>query len=60
MQEVGYYNPRSDQTQLNVPAILTLLRHGVQPTETVTHILQRAGVFQELQSMPCVEERVEG
>ena len=47
LKEVGFYDPIKDKTQLNVPAILTLLQHGAQPTETVNHILQRAGVLEK-------------
>nr|YP_009258565.1 ribosomal protein S16 [Cosmarium botrytis]YP_010386161.1 ribosomal protein S16 [Cosmarium ochthodes]ANI25626.1 ribosomal protein S16 [Cosmarium botrytis]UPO65287.1 ribosomal protein S16 [Cosmarium ochthodes] len=50
LKEVGFYDPRKDKTQLNVPAILTLLHHGAQPTDTVSHILQRAGVFEKLKT----------
>ena len=46
LKEVGFYDPLKDKTQLNVPAILTLLKHGAQPTDTVSHIFQRAGVFE--------------
>nr|UPO65605.1 ribosomal protein S16 [Staurodesmus triangularis] len=51
LKEVGFYDPIKDKTQLNVPAILTLLHHGAQPTETVSHILQRAGVFEKSQTL---------
>jgi len=47
LKEVGFYDPRQDKTQLNIPAILTLLEHGAKPTETVNNIFQRAGVFEK-------------
>jgi len=47
LKEVGFYDPLKEQTQLNVPAILTLLENGAKPTDTVNHILQRAGVFEK-------------
>jgi small subunit ribosomal protein S16 len=47
LQEVGFYDPIRGTTQLDVPSILTLLHQGVQPTETVSHILRRAGVFEK-------------
>ncbi len=47
LQEVGFYDPIKDKTQLNVIAILTLLQQGAKPTDTVSHILQRAKVFEK-------------
>jgi small subunit ribosomal protein S16 len=48
LEELGFYNPRTDETRLNVPAILKRLKEGAQPTDTVRHILQRAKVFEQL------------
>nr|YP_009258738.1 ribosomal protein S16 [Cylindrocystis brebissonii]ANI25894.1 ribosomal protein S16 [Cylindrocystis brebissonii] len=45
LQEVGFYDPIKDVTHLNVPTVLALLQKGAQPTETVHHILQKAGVL---------------
>lgn len=50
LEELGFYNPRTDETRLNVPAIVTRLKQGAQPTETVRHILQKANVFEQLKS----------
>nr|ATL58718.1 ribosomal protein S16 [Salvinia cucullata] len=44
MKEVGFHDPRKGQTQLNVPAITTLLEAGAQTTETVRDLLKRAKV----------------
>ncbi|MGB3239226.1 MAG: 30S ribosomal protein S16 [Geitlerinemataceae cyanobacterium] len=52
LEELGYYNPRTDETRLNVPAIVSRLKEGAQPTETVRHILQKANVFEQLQATP--------
>ncbi len=35
LAEVGFYNPRSDEVRLDVPAIVDWLKKGAQPTETV-------------------------
>lgn len=43
LREVGFYNPRTDEVHLDLPTILFLVRQGAQPTNTVDHILQRAG-----------------
>lgn len=48
LEELGFYNPRTDETRLDVPAIVKRLKEGAQPTETVRHILQKANVFEQL------------
>nr|BAT70091.2 ribosomal protein S16 [Takakia lepidozioides] len=50
LQEVGFYNPRKDQTILNVPAIVHFLKEGAQPTETVHDILEKAKVFEQIKA----------
>nr|ATL58448.1 ribosomal protein S16 [Azolla caroliniana]ATL58538.1 ribosomal protein S16 [Azolla caroliniana] len=45
IQEVGFHDPRKGQTQLNVPAITSLLEVGAQTTETVRDLSKRAKVF---------------
>ncbi len=48
LEELGFYNPRTDETRLNVPAIVTRLKQGAQPTETVRSILRKAQVFEQV------------
>ncbi|GAB4146398.1 MAG: hypothetical protein Fur0046_24330 [Cyanobacteria bacterium J069] len=48
LEELGFYNPRSDEVKLNVPAIIKRLKEGAQPTETVRHILEKQNVFEQL------------
>ena len=48
LEELGFYNPRNDETRLNVPAIVTRLKQGAQPTETVRSILNKAKVFEQV------------
>lgn len=48
LEELGFYNPRTDETRLNVPAIVKRLQDGAQPTDTVRHILTKAKVFEQL------------
>ncbi|HIK55094.1 MAG TPA: 30S ribosomal protein S16 [Synechococcales cyanobacterium M55_K2018_004] len=50
LEELGFYNPRSDEVKLNVPAIIKRLREGAQPTDTVRHILQKANVFEQMKA----------
>lgn len=48
LEELGFYNPRTEETRLNVPAIVARLKTGAQPTETVRSILQKAKVFDQV------------
>lgn len=41
LEELGFYNPRSDEIRLDVPGIIKRLQQGAQPTETVRSILQK-------------------
>lgn len=48
IEELGFYNPRNDETRLNVPNIVKRLKQGAQPSETVRSILQKAKVFEQV------------
>lgn len=48
LEELGYYNPRTDEVRLDVPGIVKRLQQGAQPTETVRRILKKANVFEEV------------
>lgn len=50
LEELGYYNPRTDETRLDVPAIVKRLKEGAQPTDTVRHILEKANVFEQVRA----------
>ncbi|PSN17597.1 30S ribosomal protein S16 [filamentous cyanobacterium CCP5] len=50
LEELGFYNPRTDETRLEVPAIVRRLKEGAQPTKTVEHILRKANVFEQLRA----------
>lgn len=50
LEELGFYNPRTDETRLEVPAIVRRLKQGAQPTKTVEHILRKANVFEQLRA----------
>jgi len=45
--ELGFYNPRSEEVTLDVPAIIERLKQGAQPTDTVRRILEKANVFEQ-------------
>jgi len=48
LEELGYYNPRTDETRLNVPAVVRRLEQGAQPSPTVRRILEKANVFEQV------------
>ena len=48
LEELGFYNPRTDETQLNVSGIVKRLQQGAQPTNTVRRILEKANVFEQI------------
>jgi small subunit ribosomal protein S16 len=50
LEEVGFYNPRTDETRLDVPAIVKWLQNGAQPTETVRNILRKANVPEQVRA----------
>jgi small subunit ribosomal protein S16 len=45
LEELGIYDPRTDETRLEVEAIVRRLKQGAQPTETVSAILHKAKIF---------------
>ena len=48
LEELGFYNPRTDEVRLEVEAIVKRLKEGAQPTETVRSILRKANVFEQV------------
>ncbi len=52
LEELGFYNPRTDETRLDVPGIIRRLQQGAQPTDTVRSLLQKANVFEQLKASP--------
>ncbi len=48
LEEVGFYNPRTDEVRLDIPAIVKRLKEGAQPTDTVRHILEKQKVFEQV------------
>nr|AZN62294.1 ribosomal protein S16 [Echinocodon lobophyllus] len=45
--KVGFYDPITKQTYLNIPAILYFLERGAQATETVRDIFKKSEIFKE-------------
>ncbi len=48
LEELGFFNPRTDEVRLNVPAIVKRLKEGAQPTDTVRSILEKQNVFDQM------------
>lgn len=46
LEELGYYNPLTDETRLHVDAIAKRLKDGAQPTDTVRRILEKASLLE--------------
>lgn len=47
LEELGFYNPRTDETRLNTEAIRVRLGQGAQPTDTVRTLLEKAGLVEK-------------
>lgn len=45
IDEVGYYNPITKQSQFNTGKITKWLNYGVTPTKTVLNLLKKADII---------------
>ena len=45
IEELGFYNPMTDETHLKFQRIKARLEQGAQPTETVHNILTKAKII---------------
>ena len=45
IEELGFYNPRTKETNLNVSRIKVRLSEGAQPTMTVANLLKKTDCF---------------
>jgi small subunit ribosomal protein S16 len=48
IEEVGFYNPITNETHLKVDRIIERLKTGAQPTDTVRNIFLKAKIFDSL------------
>jgi|TARA_B110000977_G_C10976086_1_gene454268 small subunit ribosomal protein S16 len=48
IEELGFYNPMTDETHLKFEEITRRLKQGAQPTDTVRNIFIKAKVFEQL------------
>jgi len=56
IEELGFYNPRTDETRLNVPGLVKRVKEGAQPTDTVRRILEKANVFEQVKATTTTAE----
>jgi small subunit ribosomal protein S16 len=47
IEELGFYNPQTNESNLNVNRITVRLSQGAQPTDTVKNLLKRANILNE-------------
>jgi small subunit ribosomal protein S16 len=47
LEELGFYNPRTDEVRLDVEGLVRRLQQGAQPTETVRDLLIKNNVFEQ-------------
>ena len=48
IEELGFYNPMTDETHLKYQNIIARLKQGAQPTETVRNLFVKAKIFEKL------------
>ena len=48
IEELGFYNPMTNETHLKSQNILARLKQGAQPTETVRNLFIKAKIFEQL------------
>ncbi len=48
LEELGFYDPRTKETRLNVEAIQKRLQEGAQPTDTVRRLLEKASILEPI------------
>ena len=53
LEELGFYNPRTDEVRLDIPGIQRRLQQGAQPTDTVRRLLVKANVIEQVSAKPA-------
>ena len=44
IEEIGYFNPRSDELKIDADKAKTWLKNGAQPTDTVQALLKKSNI----------------
>ena len=45
IEEIGYFNPRSNEVKIDADKAKTWISNGAQPTETVKSLLKKSGII---------------
>lgn len=53
LEELGFYNPRTDEIRLDVEGIQRRLSQGAQPTDTVRDLLRKQNILGGQQAEPA-------
>ena len=48
IEELGFYNPMTDETHLKFQRIIERLKQGAQPTETVSNIFAKTKICEQI------------
>ena len=44
IEEIGYFNPRSDELKIDAEKAQTWIKNGAQPTDTVKALLKKSNI----------------
>ena len=44
IEEIGYFNPRSDELKIDAEKAKTWIKNGAQPTDTVKALLKKSNI----------------
>lgn len=50
LEELGFYNPRTDEVKIDSEAVIKRLQQGAQPTKTVRQILAKQNIFEQMRA----------
>ncbi len=50
LEELGFYNPMTDEIKLNAESIIARLKTGAQPTDTVRRLLEKANILEQVRA----------
>ena len=45
IEEIGYFNPRSDELKIDAEKAQTWIKNGAQPTDTVRSLLKKSNII---------------
>jgi len=59
IETIGHYNPLTDPATVRIDEerALTWLRHGAQPTDTVSSLLRKSGILDKFRQQRTSDQR---